>query len=81
MLSSFLVGQDFLLLARLLELLLGLLVLIPVYRLGKGARLNVVVVEVDRLSVQETIRVHLGQLDQGLGSLAPLSLVLGVRGR
>ena len=81
MLCSFPVGQNFLLLARLLELLFGLLVLIPVYRLGKGARLNVVVVEVDRLGVQETIRVHLGQLNQGLGSLAPLCLILSVKGR
>ena len=51
-------------------LLLRQLVLLSVDCFGKGARLHMEVVEVDRLCVKKTIWVHLCLLKQDFGVLA-----------
>ena len=52
----------FLLFLRLLELVLRLFVLLPEDGLVQRPCLDIVVVKVDRLGMQERVRVHLGLL-------------------
>ena len=55
-------SYNFLLLLRLLELVLRLFVLLPEDGLVQRPCLHIVVVKVDRLGMQERVRVHLGLL-------------------
>ena len=71
--------QFLLLLLRLLQLFLGLFVLLAVDCFVQGACLHVVIIEMDRLCVQERVWVHLGLLDESLGAATPPDGVLGVR--
>ena len=69
----------FILLLRLLHLLLGLLVLLAEDGFFEGSRLHVVVIEVDRLSMQEAVRVLLCLLNQSLSAFAAPNGALCVR--
>ena len=70
----------FLLLLRLFELILRLLELFSEDGLGQRPGLHVVVVKVDRLGMQERVRVHLSLLYECLRAAAATDRILGVWG-